>query len=154
MKLSAVLLPLLTLPFLGACTDDAASHMIDGRFNALSLAREQPYFWESKVKYYLIVSRLPDCQRKHFMVLGDPLAKTELWDMGGGTFLLRQSNKMYVTENRTCEGFAHLPEVPEQGMGTLLGAFQEKEGEFRFKAAPTPAKPIEVEAELKPTNDR
>lgn len=142
MKLPALLLSLLALPFLSACTDDAASYMIDGRYHSLSLAREQPYFWESKVKYFLVVTRLPDCQRKHFMVLGNPLAKTELWDLGNNAFLLKQSNRMYVTETRTCEGFAPLAEVPDTGMGTLLGSFQEKDGEFRFKAAPQMPKPV------------
>ena len=153
MKLPAFLL-CLVLPFLAACTDDAASHMVDGRYHSLSLAREQPYFWEPKVKYFLIVTRLPQCQRKHLMSLGNPLAKTELWGMGGGTYLLRQSNKMYVTETRTCEGFAPLAEVPEQGMGTLLGVFQEKEGEFRFKAAPAPVKPPEAAADSAPSSEQ
>lgn len=145
-RLFSLVLCLQVLLGLSGCTDDAASYMIDGRYHSLSLAREQPYFWESKVRYSLIVTRLPTCQRKHPMVLGNPLAKTELWDLGGGTYLLKQSNRMYVTETRTCEGFAPLAEVPETGMGTLLGAFQEKDGEFRFKPAPAaPVPPASVE---------
>lgn len=136
-----LLAALFSLLLLSGCTDDAASHMIDGRNHSLSLAREQPYFWESKVNYFLIVTRLPDCQRKHFVVLGNPLAKSELYDMGGGTYALRQSKKMYVTETRTCEGFAPLLEEPPQGLGTLLGKFQEKDGQFKFWPEPKKEEP-------------
>jgi hypothetical protein len=144
-----ILLSILAVVFLSACTDDGASSMDDERTYSVSLVREQPYFWESKVNYFVVIARVPFCQRKHFMMLGNPLAKTELWAMGGGTFLLRQSNKMFVTESRTCEGFAPLAEVPEQGMGMLLGTFQEKEGVFRYKPATAPAKPAEVEQPMR-----
>ncbi len=152
-SLFLLLSSLLALPFLAGCTDDAASYMIDGRYHSLSLAREQPYFWESKVRYYLVVTRLPNCQRKHFVLQGNPLAKTELWEMGGGTYLIRQGTKMFVTETRTCEGFAPLLETPAEGLGTKLGVFFEKDGFFKFKpadpappAAETPAAATETPA--------
>lgn len=138
MRLRSALLPLLALPFLSGCINDGAPYMIDGRFHAISMVREQPYFWDSKVKYYLVVARLPDCQRKHFVALTNPLAKAELWDMGGGTYALKLSKKMYVTETRTCEGFAKLDEMPAEGLGTLVGHFKEKGGQYQFFEEPKP----------------
>lgn len=135
---------ILSLMFLAsACTNDGASFMIEDRNHSLSLEREQPYFWDDRVNYWLVVTHLPACQRKHFVVLGLPTFKTELWDMGGGTYALRMGKKMYVTETRTCNAFAPLPEEPATGLGTLLGRYQQnREGALTFKReAASPAAP-------------
>ena len=67
MRLRHLLLPLLAAPLLTACVNDGATYEIDNsREHVLSLIREQPYFWDSKVNLYLVVSRMPSCMRRHW----------------------------------------------------------------------------------------
>jgi hypothetical protein len=68
MRLRHLILPLLAVPLLTACVNDGATYEIDNtREHVLSLIREQPYFWDSKVNLYLVVSRMPACMRRHSM---------------------------------------------------------------------------------------
>ena len=53
MRLRHLLLPLLAAPLLTACVNDGATYEIDNsREHVLSLIREQPYFWDSKVNLF------------------------------------------------------------------------------------------------------
>jgi hypothetical protein len=128
-------LPLLLLPLLAACVHDGASYMVEDRNYSLSLIRDQRWFWDNKIDLLLVVTRLPACQRRHPIQAGTAASRVELFDMGGGTYALRIGKQMYVTEMRTCEGFAPLDAEPEGGLGTPLGAFLEKNGTFTFVKA-------------------
>lgn len=135
MNLRHWLLPLAALPLLAACIDDSASYRIDGRDHALVLFRQQQWPWDKKVGLSVVVSRLPDCQRRHALGAASPRAVIELWQPGPGTFILRQGERLVLTETQTCEGWQRLDAEPESGLGQQLGAFQEEEGKLRFVAA-------------------
>jgi hypothetical protein len=130
------LLPLVLSLFLTACINDSAAYLIDGPKHALSVERKQDFFWEKQVQFSVIVSRLPDCQRKHVIQKASANASVELWQPGPGTFILRIGSRDYVTETRTCLGFAPLTEAPPNGFGRQLVIFEVDNGMFSFTPAP------------------
>lgn len=138
MRLSR-LLPLLLLPFLVACTDLRATYEIKGSAHALTLIRETSFPWVKKAKYAIVAARMPDCMRRHPMSEAGMNAKVELYSPGNDAWILKQNGSMYVTETRTCEGFAKLDKVPDEGMGALLGTFEMRNDNLVFVAAPKPA---------------
>ena len=137
MRLSR-LLPLLLLPFLAACTDLRATYEIKGSAHALTLIRETSFPWVKKAKYAIVAARMPDCMRRHPMSEAGMNAKVELYSPGNDAWILKQNGSMYVTETRTCEGFAKLDKVPDEGMGVLVGTFEMRNDNLVFVAAPKP----------------
>lgn len=135
-RLRHLILPLLAVPLLSACVNDAATYEIDNtREHVLSLIREQPYFWDSKVNLYLIVSRMPACMRRHNLGPGTAATKVEIYQVPSGAFIVKAGKKLYATETRTCEGFAKMDAEPVEGMGKLMGTFRVKNGELVFDKA-------------------
>ena len=137
MRLSR-LLSLLLLPFLVACTDLRATYEIKGSAHALTLIRETSFPWVKKAKYAIVAARMPDCMRRHPMSEAGMNAKVELYSPGNDAWILKQNGSMYVTETRTCEGFAKLDKVPDEGMGVLVGTFEMRNDNLVFVAAPKP----------------
>ncbi|PKO30938.1 MAG: hypothetical protein CVU34_18795 [Betaproteobacteria bacterium HGW-Betaproteobacteria-7] len=139
MRLRHLLLPLLAVPLLAACVNDGATYEIDNtREHVLSVIREQPYFWDSKVDLFLVVSRMPVCLRRHSLGTGTDKTRVEVWQVPSGAFIVRVGKRLYATETQTCEGFAKLDAEPVEGMGELRGIFRVRQGEWRFvkEAAP------------------
>ncbi|QRM18715.1 hypothetical protein GBK02_04545 [Dechloromonas sp. TW-R-39-2] len=144
MRLRHLLLPLLAVPLLSACVNDGATYEIDNtREHVLSLIREQPYFWENKVNFYLVVSRMPTCMRRHPMGSGSPNAKVEIYQAPSGAFIVKVGKRLYVTETQTCENFIKMDAEPPEGMGKFIGTFRPKNGQLVFVKE-------EAEAEDKP----
>ncbi len=137
MRLSR-LLSLLLLPFLVACTDLRATYEIKGSAHALTLIRETSFPWVKKAKYAIVAARMPDCMRRHPMSEAGMNAKVELYSPGNDAWILKQNGSMYVVETRTCEGFAKLDKVPDEGMGVLVGTFEMRNDNLVFVAAPKP----------------
>jgi hypothetical protein len=131
------LLPLVLL--LSACTNDNAAYLVDGPRHALSIERKQDVFWKKEAQFSVVVSRLPDCQRKHPIQKASLNTRVELWQPGPGTFILRIGSRDYVTETRTCLGFARLDEEPPGGFGRLVGTFEAEEGALVFTPEPEAA---------------
>ena len=139
MRLRHLLLPLLAVPLLSACVNDGATYEIDGtREHVLSVIREQPYFWDSKVELFLVVSRMPVCLRRHSLGTGTERTRVEVWQVPSGAFIVRVGKRLYATETQTCESFAKLDTEPIEGMGELKGVFRVRKGELVFvkEAAP------------------
>lgn len=139
MRLRHLLLPLLAVPLLAACVNDGATYEIDGtREHTLSLIREQPYFWDSKIELFLVVSRMPACLRRHSLGTGTEKTRVEVWQVPSGAFIVRAGKRLYATETQTCESFARLDAEPVEGMGELRGVFRLRKGEWVFvkEAAP------------------
>jgi len=133
MRLRHFLLPLLAAPLLTACVNDGATYEIDGtREHVLSLIREQPYFWDSKVEFYLVVSRMPACMRRHSLGTGTDKTRVEVYQVPSGAFIVKVGKKMFATETQTCESFATMDSEPAEGMGQLMGTFRVKKGELVF----------------------
>ena len=133
MRLRHLALSLLCLPLLSACINDAATYEIDNtREHVLSLIREQPYFWDSKVELYMVVSRMPACMRRHPMGLGTPTTKVEIYQVPSGAFIVKAGKRMYATETQNCVNFVKMDGEPVEGMGKLMGTFREKKGKLVF----------------------
>ncbi len=133
------LLPLLLFPFLlTGCINDGAAYIIESPQHALSVVRERNLFWEKDVELAVVVSRLPDCQRKHVIQKALPNVSVELWQPGPGTYIFKVGRNMYVAETRTCQGFAKMTEDPPGGFGEQLGVFSVKNNVFTFTPSPKP----------------
>lgn len=133
MRLRSVLLPLLVVPVLSACVNDGATYEIDGtREHVLSLIREQPYFWDKKTNFSLVVSRMPNCMRRHSIGLLAPNTKVEIYQVPSGAFVVKAGKRLYATETQTCESWAKIDGEPEGGMGELKGSFVVRKGELIF----------------------
>ena len=130
------ILPFLLLPMLVSCSDDRASFQIETSDHALTLIREQRFFWSKNGMYFIVAAHMPDCMRRHKMAWGSLSAKTEVYSPGNDAWILKQGSRMFVVETRTCEGFAKLDAEPESGLGPLLGVFQNKNGVLTFVAEP------------------
>jgi hypothetical protein len=129
------LLPLLLLPFLAACTDQRATFEIQGGAHSLSLIKITNLPWATRAEYSVVASRMPDCARRHVVAHASLRARFEVFSPGNNAWILRQGNRMYVVETRTCEGFARLDAEPESGLGTLMGTFQTRGDNLVFVAA-------------------
>ena len=132
------LLPLLLLPFLAACADQRATYEIKGSAHALTLIRVTGLPWQKTAKYSIVAARMPDCMRRHPMSEAGMNAKVEVYSPGNDAWILKQNGSMYVVETRTCEGFAKLDKVPDEGMGVLVGTFEMRNDNLVFVAAPKP----------------
>ncbi|HEX6735278.1 MAG TPA: hypothetical protein VF096_10730 [Azonexus sp.] len=133
MRLRSLLLPLLAAPLLAACVNDGATYEIDGtREHVLSVIREQPYFWDSKVELYLVVSRMPACMRRHSLGPATDKTRVEVWQVPSGAFIVRAGKRLFATETQTCVSFAKLDAEPVEGMGELKGVFRMQKGAWTF----------------------
>ena len=135
-RFSSGALALLVVPLLVACSDQRASFEIKGSANSLSLIRVTGMPWESTAKYSIVSARLPDCMRRHAMGEAPLNAKVEIYSPGNDAWIIKLGRQMFVTETRTCEGFAKLDKAPDDGLGPLMGAFEMRNDTLVFTAAP------------------
>ena len=140
-RCAPVTLLLLLLPLLSACSDQRATVEIQGSAHSLSLIRVTTFPWDKTAKYAIVASRMPDCMRRHAMSEAGLEAKVEVYSPGNNAWILKQDGHMYVTETRSCEGFAPLDKAPEEGIGALLGDFEMRGDTLVFVAAPKAAPP-------------
>ena len=127
------------LPLLAACSDQRATFEIDGSAHSLSLIRITGMPWESTAKYAIVPTRMPDCMRRHALPDAPDDAKVEVYSPGNNAWIIKQNGRLFVTETRTCEGFAPLDKAPEDGLGAPMGVFEMRNDTLVFTAAPKPA---------------
>ncbi len=152
MRLRTLLAVLLVLPLLSACVDDRAAWSIDGsREHYLALVREQPYFWDKKIRLSLVVSRMPVCLRKHSMGTGSKTTPVEIYQVPSGAFIAKVGSRLFATESQTCVAWAEIEGEPEGGMGELRGTFRVVKGELVFRAVmPEPGANDSENAQTRP----
>jgi hypothetical protein len=122
---------LFAVPLLAACSKDPAAYMIAGSEVAITVERIQSNFWTSGWELDLIVRQHPNCQRRHHLKpTSGGKVKVEVYSPEPAVYILRQGKRWYVTELRNC-GFQAYKEPPPEP-GDLIGAFQEKDGVFKF----------------------
>lgn len=121
-------------PLLAGCENSATAFTVDSSQHALILVREQPYFWTSSVDQALVVSRLPQCQRR---VKIHPDATTlttiEVYSAGDLLWALRQGGRWYLASTATCQ----VQDWDNQGgevPGPLVGHFALRNGSPTFMA--------------------
>ncbi|HEV7817205.1 MAG TPA: hypothetical protein VGP06_19155 [Janthinobacterium sp.] len=138
-KILILMLPIL----LAGCVNDSASYVIDGRDHALTIRREQPYFWKNQVDISLVAARLPDCQRLHALASApkDGL-QVELFDAGEGLWNVRLGEQLWQIETQTCSGLTELQYDPKADLGRPAGSFVVRGDKLVFEpvaAAPADA---------------
>lgn len=138
------------LPFLAACTDLRATFEIKGSAHALSLIRVTGMFWEKTADYSIVAARMPDCMRRHPLSKAGLNAGVEVYSPGNDAWILKQGNQMYVVETRTCEGFAKLDTLPDNGLGVPMGVFEMRNDALVFNPAPRATSQPAAVAEQRP----
>lgn len=121
---------------LSACgTSDTSTMPIQGSDHALVLIREKPYLWSSGWELSLVVSRMPDCMRRHHLKpAGDNTFKMEVFRTEQGGWIMRQGKKWYVAETQNCQLQQFDTKPPEPG--TPVGIFSDKSGTLKFVQSP------------------
>lgn len=117
---------------LTACgSSDLASMPIQGSDHSLTLVREKPYAWSAGWDMAVVVSRMPDCMRRHHLKhVGDGAFKVEVFRTEQARWILHQGKRWYIAETDNCQlqQFEEKPAEP----GTLVGIFSEKGGTLKF----------------------
>ena len=138
-KFAKLFLSLIAPVVLAGCINDAASLQIDGKEHSLTVVREQSRPWEKRVDLFVVVARMPDCQRRHRLrSAGISASGVDVYSPEIGTYYLQQGTRTYFVETSTCEGFRELGEQPATGVGPKVGSFKAIGGEYRFVAEPAP----------------
>ncbi|MEZ5616137.1 MAG: hypothetical protein R3E35_13090 [Rhodocyclaceae bacterium] len=139
MKLLILALPALLL---AGCMNESATFYLDGREQSLTLQAKQPWFWDQKVDLELVMSRLPDCQRRSRLGTAMPAGiALEVFRPEKGVYaepilILRQGGRHYALGLANCDAqaFKAAPQKP----GALLGTFRMEGSRLRFVDAPAP----------------
>ena len=126
---------LLMSVLLTACVDDSASYYIDGGNHALTLRRQQSYFWKDKATLLLVAARLPECERRHVLAVTRPsTVNIDVFASGDGVWTLRSGSVTWQVETQTCSVVAQ----PAKGEpGERVGAFKVRNGKLFFERAAT-----------------
>ena len=135
------LLPIFLTAFLAACVNDGTAYDIRGdRQHSISVLREQPFFWDKTVHFFVILSRMPDCTRRHEMADGTPTSVIDVFQVPSGAYILQLGSRYFAAEIETCEGFAEINDLnaqgePKDGTGLYRGRFHTKDGAWTFTKA-------------------
>lgn len=128
-------LALVAAAVLAGCDSGAASYQIGGSMDhALTLIREQRWFWDKTSTVELVVARYPDCQRRH-RLNSRPAGsrRAELYQIGPQSFLLANGTYWYAIDQASCN-LQPVAEPREDARGIPLGAFDARDGKLRFAA--------------------
>lgn len=120
---------------LAGCENAAAPFMIDGQEHAISLIREQRYFWSDEVEQALVVARLPRCQRRYAIAPGRAdKVDIAVYEAGNLLWAFRQDAHWYLVSTEKCL-LQDWTDPPAQPPGREVGRFTRKEGELAFVTA-------------------
>lgn len=129
------MLLLAALPVLVACENSATAFMVDGKDHALILVREQKTFWDDEIKQAIIVSRLPQCQKRVTIHPGrSPLADIRVYQAGDNLWALHQGQDWYLASTQVCQ-VQDWDNPNAQPPGAYVGRFTLGQGEPVFIAA-------------------
>ncbi|WP_374338483.1 hypothetical protein [Methyloversatilis sp.] len=128
--LRLLLLPLAALS--AGCEIDNAAYMIEGKEHALIISREKPFFWSDQYELAIIVSRMPNCQRRHPMKPARLSTGTVTVFEGGepNRYVLRQGSSRWYAVNTTDCVFAVIEKPATEPV--VLGSFRDKGDKFSF----------------------
>jgi hypothetical protein len=135
------LLPLLILPLLAACHQDAASYLLPEKHHAITVMRNQQWFWQDEMVVNVVVSRLPECEGsgkiervavddKFFLYQAPPEYAEPIYILRTGK---KGSKRAYAISTQSCR-FETFKDMPDD-VGVRLGVFKEVEGVFQFVPA-------------------
>ncbi len=137
------LLPFVAILSLTGCLQDTASYTFPEKDHAITLMRNQTWFWKETVNLDVIPIHLPNChgglQVKDVPRKGKLALFAAPDEYPEPLFILQIGKRFYAISTQTCEveKFKKSPINP----GQLLGQFYEKDGKFQFDAKPEANKP-------------
>lgn len=133
----------LVLLLTGCGSGERASFVIDDRYTessfvfavadvAMTLERDKSYIWSDRWELNLVVRHNPDCQRRHRLDTAfDDGFKMDVYRADDrGVFILREKDRWYVTELKSCRLQKFKTPPPEPG--ELIGAFKYVKGVFTY----------------------
>lgn len=132
---------LFCVPILVGCVNDGVAYDINNdRQQSISILREQPLFWDDTVHFFVILSRMPDCTRRHTMGDGTTKSVVDVFQVPSGAYILKMDNDYFAAEIETCEGFAPITDlneqgVPKDGTGIYRGRFHTQNNAWVFTKA-------------------
>ncbi|MDE2598307.1 MAG: hypothetical protein KGL40_01650 [Rhodocyclaceae bacterium] len=149
MRLSFALVLTSSVLVAGCGSTDMASMPIQGSDHSLTLVREKQFAWSSGWDLAVVVSRMPECQRRHHLKhMGDGTFKVEVFRTPQARWILHQGKRWYIADTESCllQQFEEKPADP----GTLVGVFDDKSGALTFTQDPNLTKPAEPAADAQP----
>ena len=139
------LLPLLAVLPLAGCLQDTASYPFPEKDHAITLVRNQTWFWKDTVDVEVIAVHLPLCNGGGG-IKDVPLdTRIALFkapdDYPEPLHLLKTGKRVFAVSMQSCQ-FQEFKELPPD-MGTRLGSFRVKDKAFQFVPADPTGKPEE-----------
>jgi len=130
------LLPLVAVLLLSGCLQDAASYQFPEKDHAITLMRNQPWFWLDTVNIEVIAIRLPDCN-DGISVKAVPRDASLVLHQAPDVypepiFILAAGKRHFAISTLSCR-VQQFEEAPAE-LGERVGQFREKDGKFRFVA--------------------
>lgn len=115
-------------PTLVGCENSATAYTVDSSQHALTLIREQPYFWDREVAQFVVAARLPDCQRKvKIHPDSTTLTEIEVFEAGYRLWALHQGERWYLASTRNCL-VQDWDNKDGKAPGVKVGSFRLKDG--------------------------
>jgi len=128
---------LLVLLSLAGCLQDSASYLFPEKDHAITLVRNQTWFWLDTLDVEAIAIRLPDCDGG-LTIKGVPVAtRIALYkapdEYPEPLFLLKEGQRVFAVSTQSCrvQAFKKAPD----DLGVKLGTFLVKDNRFQFVAA-------------------
>jgi hypothetical protein len=130
------LLPFVAVLSLTGCLQDAASYIFPEKDHAITLTRNQTWFWKDTVDMDVIALRLPVCDGA-MHIEGVPRdGKFAFYqapdEYPEPIFILKIGKQHYAISTQSCQ-VQKFKEAPAD-LGEKLGQFYEKDGKFQFVA--------------------
>ncbi len=142
--LSRSFLLLAVLPLAG-CLQDTASYAFPEKEHAITLVRNQTWFWQDTVELAVMVIRLPQCNGG--MTIKDVPLDTRIAlykapdEYPEPLHLLKSGKRVFAVSTQSCRA-QEFKETPPD-MGVKLGTFRVVGKVFQFVAADPSGKPEE-----------
>jgi hypothetical protein len=140
------LLPLLALLPLAGCLQDTASYSFPEKDHAITLVRNQTWFWKDTVDVEVIAVNLPTCNGGG-KIADVPLStRITLFkapdDYPEPINILKTGKRVFAVATAQSCRLQEFKEVPTD-LGTRLGSFRVKDNTFQFVPADPTGKPEE-----------
>ncbi|WP_171013725.1 hypothetical protein [Chitinivorax sp. B] len=142
MKHARIVLSLLLLgSILAGCKQQSGSYQIDNN-SSFTLLRVKKYIWSKDWERWLLVSRMPDCQRKYPLLDESEFEEIKLYQVDEGLYEVKDGSVAYLADLNNCA----MAEQPKRTKptGTLIGTFSDpKKDRIPFVAKPAKGTPAE-----------
>ncbi len=120
------------LPLLAACENSATAFHIGSSQHALTLIREQQFFWTKDVEQAIVVSYMPACQRRvKIHSSAAEMVPMEIYEAGDMLWALRQGARWYLASTARCL-VQDWDNAGNEAPGPLAGYFAMKDGKAEF----------------------